>query len=990
MSADVQVDVRELFFAALDCHSPEELERFLDTECFGQPEVRERLEALLGSHRDCGNFIDGSRGARHSLEPLVNPGTIIDRFRILALLGEGGFGVVYLAEQFEPVMRQVALKVIRPGMDTGLLISRFQGERQALALMDHPNIAQVYDGGTTPCGRPYVVMELVTGLSITEYCDAQQLNIRKRLSLFIDVCRAVHHAHQKGLIHCDLKPSNVLVMTRDDEAVVKVIDFGIAKVLKAPIGEGTESAAIAALQGSPNYMSPEQWPQSGMDVDTRSDVYALGVLLFQILTGTTPFQRNDWASTKWDKLYRSIRDEAPSKPSQQFDTASADAKECAEARSTTAKRLSHDLRGELDWIVLKSLAPDRRQRFDSAGALADDLERYLQNGYVHAAPPSNRYRLGKLLQRNRAVLGMAALILICLVTTTVISLGAAIRARRAEEEANRQLLLQQAAAARAENATAAALAEQVKTEHQRQRAETNLQQARAMVDRVLQHLSRANLSAEADIESMRRDILRDSLEFFQEFLLANASDPRLRSDLAKTLMQIASAHANLSEWSKAVEAHRSAIDILTELSQKNPGVDSYRLQLADARLGLAGTYRVTCQELLEADTLYREGLRTYESLVAPQHAAHPESWVFIERLAEYGHFLGFSLGRRTDAEPYLSRALALGRRIVLRENLPENQIRLAAVCNTLGILYRQSLTPARAPELHRESIQLLEQAADGGFTGDLRIEMSRSYSHLGMAKIATADLAGAEIELERAIDIRQELVSERPKDRRLRMELALSEMQLAGVLQSLGRLEDAEREMRQSAAIFEALAETSPRDVSIDHIRIDICRRLGDLLCLRGDRAAAAEQFQSLRSSPVSSAASADGMAWHLANCPLVEYRDVDHAIELAKSAVEGNPAEGLYWSTLGCAQFRSGDFQNSIRSLQKSQQLVADRGDSIPGFLLAMARIEIGDHAQARADYQQALGQFRNRPTWMSEDDAVAIEAAEYFRDDSTARHLQ
>src|SRR5262245_43787599 len=334
------------------------------------------------------------------------PGTIIGPYKLVEQIGEGGFGVVFLAEQERPVRRNVALKLIKPCMDTLQVIARFEAERQALAMMDHPNIAKVHDAGTTENGRPYFVMELVQGIPITEYCDQCNLATRERLELFITVCQAVQHAHQKGIIHRDIKPTNVLVAIQDGKPTPKIIDFGIAKAIDQQLTEHTLTTAFAQMVGSPLYMSPEQAELSPLGVDTRSDIYSLGVMLYELLTGTTPFDKDRLHAASYDELRRIIREEEPPRPSTRISTLAADlATTVAERRRTDARRLTQQVRGELDWIVMKCLEKDRNRRYETPSSLARDIERYLHDEPVQACPPSASYRFRKFARRNKTLLG---------------------------------------------------------------------------------------------------------------------------------------------------------------------------------------------------------------------------------------------------------------------------------------------------------------------------------------------------------------------------------------------------------------------------------------------------------------------------------------------------------------------------------------------------------------------------------------------------------
>ena len=403
MSPDRERRLEEVFSAARDLPA---LERaaFLERACEGDAELRSQADSLLAAHEQAGDFLD------HTI-PLPAPdfliertGTMIGRYKLLEKIGEGGFGVVYMAEQVEPLQRKVALKIIKAGMDTKEVIARFEAERQALALMDHPNIAKVLDAGATEAGRPYFVMELVRGISITDYCDQKALSTAERLQLFIQVCHAVQHAHQKGIIHRDLKPSNVMVTLRDGEPVPKVIDFGVAKALGQKLTEKTLFTGFAQMLGTPAYMSPEQAELSGLDVDTRSDVYSLGVLLYELLTGFTPFDKETLAKVALDEIRRIIRETEPPKPSTRLQTLGDRLGEVAKHRHAEPAALSRLVRGDLDWIVMKCLEKDRARRYETASTLARDLEFHLKHQPVLAAAPTVGYRLSKFARRHQAIM----------------------------------------------------------------------------------------------------------------------------------------------------------------------------------------------------------------------------------------------------------------------------------------------------------------------------------------------------------------------------------------------------------------------------------------------------------------------------------------------------------------------------------------------------------------------------------------------------------
>ncbi len=437
--------IESIFLAALDKGSAEERAAFLDQACGRDTELRGHVERLLKAHPNVGGFLQSpAQGAASTIdEPPIaeRTGAIVGPYRLMEQIGEGGMGLVYVAEQQRPVRRKIALKVIKPGMDSRDVIARFEAERQALALMDHPNIAKVFDAGTTDTGLPYFVMELVKGVPITDYCDQAQLTPRERVQLFIPVCQAVQHAHQKGIIHRDLKPSNVLVTLHDGTPVVKVIDFGVAKAIGQNLTEKTIYTRFAQMIGTPLYMSPEQAEMSGLDIDTRTDVYALGVLLYELLTGTTPFDRQRIQTAAFDEIRRIIREEEPPKPSTRLSTLGSTSPTVSAHRKSELNKLSALVKGELDWIVMKCLEKDRTRRYETANGLARDVQRYLADESVEACPPSSAYKLRKFGRKHRKALVTAASFAVLLLAGTVLSAWQAVRATVAEREAERHSLV---------------------------------------------------------------------------------------------------------------------------------------------------------------------------------------------------------------------------------------------------------------------------------------------------------------------------------------------------------------------------------------------------------------------------------------------------------------------------------------------------------------------------------------------------------------------
>ncbi len=442
-----------IFAAALQWETPAQRAAYLEEACAGDAALRARVEGLLGASDEAKTFLERPVGQPRKNpaappvtvkvgftdDPSEAPGARIGRYKLLQQIGEGGCGTVFMAEQEEPVRRRVALKVIKLGMDTKSVVARFEAERQALAMMDHPNIAKVLDAGATDSGRPFFVMELVRGIPITRYCDENKLDTRQRLDLFIKVCQAIQHAHQKGIIHRDIKPSNILVTLHDGVPVPKVIDFGIAKATEGRLTNATLFTAFEQFIGTPAYMSPEQAEMSGLDIDTRSDIYALGVLLYELLTGKTPFDAKELAQSGLDAMRKTIREREPQRPSTRLSTMQGEAlATTATAHGSDAIRLLRLIRGDLDWIVMKCLEKDRTRRYETANGLAADLRRHLTHEPILARPPSAGYRFQKAFRRNKVLMSAAAVVALTLWLAVIVSLWQAVLVRRERDTARQE------------------------------------------------------------------------------------------------------------------------------------------------------------------------------------------------------------------------------------------------------------------------------------------------------------------------------------------------------------------------------------------------------------------------------------------------------------------------------------------------------------------------------------------------------------------------
>jgi serine/threonine protein kinase len=600
--------IRELFVAAVGRIDPARWDDFLEEASAGDVDLIREVQLLLDAHQDAGSFLDAPASTStitvESTQLVEGPETVIGPYKLLEQIGEGGMGVVYMAEQTQPVRRKVALKIIKPGMDTRQVIARFEAERQALALMDHPHIARVLDAGATESGRPYFVMELVKGIPITDYCDHAHLSIPERLELFVQVCQAVQHAHQKGIIHRDIKPSNVLVTRIDGTAYPKVIDFGVAKAMGHQLTEKTVFTGFAQLIGTPLYMSPEQADFSGVDVDTRSDIYSLGVLLYDLLTGTTPFDQSKFRTASYDEIRRIIREEEPPRPSTRFSTLGGSAAIVSANRQSDPHKLNRLLRGELDWITMKALEKDRQRRYETTSAFAADIRRYLTNQPVEAGPPSAWYRLRKSARRNRTLLTTTALVGVALIAGTAVSLWQAIRATGAEQLSSRRLSQVWQAKAASEAAEKTARAEADK--------------ARAINNFVTQDLlaqAEPENNADEDHVTLLEVLDRAAIKVGGRF----GDQPEVQDALRET---IADTYHGLASWEKAERQWRAVLE-----SSRRRDPESVETTWAQSGLAHALGHRGRLKEALE---LAKPATETLSRLLGPDH---PKTLASIEHLA---------------------------------------------------------------------------------------------------------------------------------------------------------------------------------------------------------------------------------------------------------------------------------------------------------------------------------------------------------------------
>ncbi len=643
-------DVLQIFNDAAEISDAEQRIAYLHRACGEDRALRAEVEELLQHDAELGSLQEGPNAAiapTLDFAPIAErPGTMIGRYKLVHEIGHGGMGVVYMAEQKEPVKRRVALKIIKPGMDTREVVARFNSERQALAMMDHQCVAHVLDGGSTESGRPYFVMELVDGTPITEYCDECRYTTRQRLELFIQVCDAVQHAHQKGVIHRDIKPSNILVTHYDAAIVPKVIDFGIAKAVHQPLTDASVYTQVSQMIGTPLYMSPEQAERTGQDVDTRTDVYALGVLLYELLTGTTPFDRELLRNSGLDEVKRIIREEDPLRPSTRLSTLGAALDTVVGKHHTDRRTLTHELSGELDCIVMKAMEKDRNRRYESANDFARDLQRYLDDEPVQACPPSKAYRLGKFYRRNKAAFAAAALVLLSLVLGLAGTTWQAIRAAQAENLAEQRLT-------------------EVDEEHRL--AQANYVRAREAVKQMLTRVADEELGRIPEMKDTRLSLLEDAAAFYTKLLELNPRDSQAYFERGEVYRMLARYKDALADFDDAIEfspdnaAFHAHLAVF--LARKCTDV-AYR----DPRRALVHAKRAV--ELAPASASYRTELARTHFLLGAREEAEAE----VDRLARmvpeltvtYGAAEAYGkigdayriIGDAKSALPYLEKAVA--------------------------------------------------------------------------------------------------------------------------------------------------------------------------------------------------------------------------------------------------------------------------------------------------------------------------------------------
>jgi serine/threonine protein kinase len=857
MSAHVR-NADSIFAQAIDMPSAAERAAFLEVACGTDAEMRREVEKLVRDHFRAGAFMEAPAVALLATvdEPVTErPGTIIGPYKLMEQIGEGGMGLVFVAEQQEPVRRKVALKVIKPGMDTRQVIARFEAERQALALMDHPNIAQVHDGGQTASGRPYFVMELVKGVPITDYCDQNRLTPRQRLELFLAVCQAVQHAHHKGIIHRDIKPSNVLVVSHDGKAVVKVIDFGVAKAIGQQLTDKTVYTQFAQLIGTPLYMSPEQAGQSGLDVDTRSDIYALGVLLYELLTGTTPFSERRFKEAGFDEMRRLIREEEPPRPSTRISTLGQAAATVSTNRNSDPKHLSRLFRGELDWIVMKALEKDRECRYESANAFAADVQRYLNDEPVLACPPSAWYRFRKLARRRKgAFVTMLAAVLVVLLGVTGLAVSNVLITREKNDKQN--------ALNEKEKALEQVRKEKDHAERNLARAEANFQETLGAVDQMLSAMSedakkqreRRNLNSPEDksrhevrwsLMAIQREKAR---QIFQQLADRDPTNPDTRLERAWAYQRLARIGAG--DRKRSVEAYDKAIALLEQLAAESPDTPNRRRELAETYSSFALMLRGQGGQAVPPFRVARsKAIALYEGLAAD----FPNDPQYRLALAEqYGILVYESAAGAPKAEAR-QRALAVCTK--LAQDFPGNRecrVRLVGAWRSVAMAFPfrggQPRLSVEGEESFRQAMQLGKKLVDDFNVPRDALDLAHDYWTLGKYLEFHQRAAEAETSYRQALALYDKLPPDaKPYGLRqaskLGTQLGFAELcsSLGDLLRRAGRTQEAEQVFRRSVDFYEQLSaearEFDARDFVVNQVggmntleALSAYRPLGELL----------------------------------------------------------------------------------------------------------------------------------------------------------------
>jgi serine/threonine protein kinase/tetratricopeptide (TPR) repeat protein len=946
----------EIFNEAISLSGPQERAAFLERACAGNPALRASVDALLEANVGASGFLNApAPGLAATLNVTAireSPGAIIGCYKLLQQLGEGGMGVVFMAEQQEPIRRRVALKIIKPGMDTRQVIARFEAERQALAVMDHPNIARVLDAGTTESGRPFFVMELVRGVPITQYCDERRLTPEQRLELFVPICQAVQHAHQKGIIHRDIKPSNVLIAEYDEKPSAKIIDFGVAKAIGERLTEKSLFTQFGQVVGTVEYMSPEQAKLNELDIDTRTDVYSLGVLLYELLAGSPPFTKMDLEKAGMLEMLRVIREQEPSKPSTKLSTA-AGLPTLAANRGTEPAKLTKLVRGELDWIVMKALEKDRNRRYETANGFAMDVQRYLAEQPVTARPPTTSYLLRKFVRRNKATVVMAAVVAGLLVVATAISMGLAFWALSAqrladdrfrEADAARHAARQEAVRAKTEAAKAVAISDFLRSDLLGQaflpiynryleppselRLVTVLNRAaeklegrfadQPLVEAALQHtIGTAYGNDPRAIAAFRRAALLRNTHLGPEHpdtLESLACLAYRTDDVGLSQRVLDTRYRLLGEENRATLNSRFLLAILSrEHGQEERAVSLLRENLAIERRvygddddqthwtrhTLADTLEVAAENGhakvsdVEIEGLYRRALGTYRGKLTTSSRS--------EIAFRFGRFLR-SRGRFDEAEAVLREAYD---QLAKMSGSPPDYV--ATIAGELEQLYRIWNKPEQEAQWQRKRMA-------GVLMGNRLADSSDEVAYRTLADLfaATGQIALAEKAFRAAIELSE---SSAPNESSW-----ATHHNFGDLLRGQNRFGEAEREYRESIRL------NRKWPYSYGH--------LGDMLCFN-----------------------------------VGDYRG---ALPVIQEATRLQPSFARWWYVLGSARAFGGQWPEAAAAYRKSAEL--DPKDDFGAIRFAIASLHIGDQKGYQLGCEMMLKRFADTKNPITADTVARI----------------
>jgi eukaryotic-like serine/threonine-protein kinase len=801
-----------LFCAAIEIDPPDERAAFVELACGNDQQLMRQVERLLEAHFHGGSILDAPApglGATVDQPGCEAAGALIGPYKLVQQIGEGGMGTVWMAQQTEPVKRLVAVKLIKAGMDSRQVIARFEAERQALALMDHAHIARVLDAGTTSAGRPYFVMDLVKGVPITRYCDEHHLTPRQRLELFVPVCQAVQHAHQKGIIHRDLKPSNVLVALYDGRPVPKVIDFGVAKAAGQTLTEKTLVTGFGAIVGTLEYMSPEQAEINQLDIDTRSDIYSLGVLLYELLTGSPPFTRKELTEAGMLEMLRVIREQEPTRPSTKLSTAEG-LPTLAANRGTEPAKLTRLVRGELDWIVMKALEKDRNRRYETANAFAQDVQRYLADEPVLACPPSAWYRLRKFARRNKGALALA-LGAALVVSLAVIGLAVS------------HLLVTR---------------EKEKVVHEKERGDRHLTRVKKVIEDYLANTAEDQRLKAAGLHDLRKTLLTSMVSFLEELARDEGMDKITRVDRGWAHYKLATIWAEVGEPEKALAHYEQARVIRADLAAEFPTGWDTRMHLAECD-NARGALLTDLNRLDEAERWLQQALVTQEQLIAEfpaETALHSGAGATLNNLSNVER----KRGNREAVKQLLERAI-VHQKVAVQGDPHDANARqfLANHQNNLGVLLMELGQPAESAAAHQEARSLFAAlAAESPSAPEFRAGLAGTHNNLGLLQRKMGKPAEAVEAYREAVAILDQVAAEFPSVPNYRRILAHYRHNLSDVLAQLRLLEEADAEFDKALALREQLVKEHPTWT-------DAALELGITLIRRGARDADQKRFEA-------------------------------------------------------------------------------------------------------------------------------------------------